>query len=254
MQEFEDQLGRRIRVNYPPQRIISLVPSQTELISALGALPRLVGRTKFCIHPAEMSHTSVIGGTKNFHLDKIDALQPDLIVANKEENDQSQVLQLAGKYPVWVSDVKNLSTACQMIRGIGKVIGTDSEAASLARKIESGFPKTPAVTASALYIIWKDPWMAAGCDTFISSMMPYAGFSNVLTDIRYPQLDVLRLRELNPDYVLLSSEPYPFKEKHVEEMRKLLPNSTVKLVDGEMFSWYGSRLLNAMEYFRTFRK
>ena len=102
-----------------------------------------------------------------------------------------------------------------------------------------------------VYCIWKNPWMWAGSDTFISKMLNYAGFENIISDERYPELEMKEIIKENPDYIFLSSEPYPFKEKHIEELNTEFPNSRFKIVDGEMFSWYGSRMLQAPEYFNS---
>lgn len=233
-------------------RIISTVPSQTELLAALGLDHEVVGTTKFCVHPEHWFRSKTrVGGTKSLDLDKIQSLQPDLILANKEENTQSEIELLAKTYPTYVSDVKTLEDALEMIATIGELTSRAQQALNLVDEIREKFKRiaVPPKPKSALYYIWKDPWMVAGADTFISNMLPYAGFQNAMTNVRYPEITDLDIQQLNPAYILLSSEPYPFKKQHVSAMQEVFPQSKVMLVDGEMFSWYGSRLTLSAHYF-----
>lgn len=233
-----------------PNRVVSLVPSQTELLFELGLEDRVVGITKFCIHPDEWFITKTrIGGTKNLHFDVIRELNPDLIIANKEENTREDIEALEKDFPVWVSDVNDLDSALQMIESISEI--TDSDASLLINKIATGFAELQPLNSSkrVLYLIWKNPFMAAGSDTFINDMLERCGFENVVSETRYPELTEQQIIDLNPEVILLSSEPFPFKEAHIKEFQELLPNATIKLVDGEMFSWYGSRLKYAPSYF-----
>ncbi|TGE30009.1 cobalamin-binding protein [Hymenobacter metallicola] len=245
-------MQRRVTVAYPPQRIISLVPSQTELLYDLGLAHRVVGVTKFCIHPAQArQQAAIIGGTKNFDFAKIDALRPDLIIGNKEENYQVGIEQLAEKYPVWLSDISNLDEAGRMIRQVGALTGTAPRAQELADTILASFasllPQKP--TLSAAYFIWRKPYMVAASGTFINDMLTRAGFRNVFAArSRYPEITAEQLATAAPQLILLSSEPYPFAEKHVAEFQKICPSATVRIVDGELFSWYGSRLQYSAEY------
>lgn len=246
-----DQLGRRVAIPFPPRRIISLVPSQTELLYYLGA--DVVGITKFCVHPNEWFRTKPrIGGTKQLHIDKIRALQPDLIIANKEENEPEQVKTLMEEFPVWVSDIHNLRDAMEMIRWLGVITGHSRKAVDLVIRIMAGFRALPVLPpVKAAYFIWKDPWMVAGGDTFIHEMMKACGLENVFGDKpRYPVITLDQLQGTGCRLVLLSSEPYPFKDKHIAALQDILPQARVLLADGEMFSWYGSRLLEALAYFR----
>jgi ABC-type Fe3+-hydroxamate transport system substrate-binding protein len=254
MPSFTDQIGRTILLPQIPRRIISLVPSQTELLFSLGLDETVVGITKFCVHPdAWFRSKPRIGGTKAIDAARIHALQPDLIIANKEENDKQQVEALATRYPVWVSDVKTLSEALAMIRSVGALTGKETRAAELANEIDARFSilTTPSKTAMVAYLIWYRPWMAAGGDTFIHQMLRYCGFDNAFGDRdRYPQIDPAELTGIPDLTILLSSEPYPFRQRHIHEIQKTLPNARIMLVDGELFSWYGSRLLHAPDYFR----
>ncbi len=256
--KFTDQLNRKLELSSAPKRIISLVPSQTELLYDLGLREEVVGITKFCVHPGEWFHSKTrVGGTKKYDFEKIKALQPDLIIGNKEENEKEQIEELMKEYPVWMSDIYTLKDACDMIMRIGTMVGKITEATNLKLEIESKFNRfqLPAQRSEGLqsvaYFIWRRPYMTAGHDTFINDMLQRCGFQNVFTgyDSRYPEVTNETIIAAAPEVILLSSEPYPFKEKHVEEFRALLPNAKILIVDGEMFSWYGSRLLEAPEYF-----
>ena len=252
-----DQLNRRVAVPFPPQRIVSLVPSQTELLFELGLGTRVVGVTKFCIHPAEArTQATVIGGTKNFHFDRIAALKPDLIIGNKEENYQEGIEQLAAEYPVWLSDIVTLPDALDMMRRVGLITGTKPRAEQLAAGISASLAELPVADAlvPAAYFIWRQPYMVAAAGTFIHEMLPLAGFQNVFTDLtRYPEISPEQLAAARPRVILLSSEPYPFQAKHVAEFQALCPDAQVLVVDGELFSWYGSRLRHSAAYFRELR-
>ncbi len=247
-----DQLGRKTEIVTRPQRIVSLVPSQTELLFELGLDERVVGITKFCVHPQEWFRTKPrIGGTKQLNFDAISELNPDLIIANKEENNQEDIKRLEKEFPVWVSDVNDLSSALKMIRLIGEITCADSSV--IAKELELEFERLnpPSTKQKTLYLIWKNPYMAAGSHTFIHDMLLRCGLQNAITETRYPALDEDEIRKLNPDLILLSSEPFPFKEKHIEDLKKLLPSAEIRLVDGEMFSWYGSRLKFAPSHFHS---
>ena len=256
-QIFVDQIGEKVKLTAPPKRIISLVPSQTELLNSLGLEEEVIGITKFCIHPKEwFQNKTRIGGTKSLNIDKIKALKPDLILANKEENNREEIEELKENFPVWTSDVKTIQDAFQMIFEIGKIVGQHEKAIQLASKLKSDFDSLNfSKSQKAAYLIWNKPIMVSGGDTFINSMMNLAGFENVFAnENRYPQKSIDELIEANPEILLLSSEPFPFKEKHIHEFQLSMPNTKIKLVDGEIFSWYGSRMLQAAPYFRKLRQ
>jgi ABC-type Fe3+-hydroxamate transport system substrate-binding protein len=256
---YTDQLGRTIELKQIPKRIISVVPSQTELLFDLGLDHEIIGITKFCIHPEHWFKTKTrVGGTKQLHLDKIKEVQPDLIIANKEENTREQIEELEKDFPVWISDVNNLDDALEMIVAIGEITNKTPEAQQIANQITVNFAQLQTSIRIAIgnkiktcYLIWKDPFMTAGGDTFINDMIKRSGFQNMFEDQkRYPVVSLQQLQTANCQLLLLSSEPYPFKQKHVEELQPLLPHTKIILVDGEMFSWYGSRLLKAPAYFQ----
>ncbi|MBB2144346.1 ABC transporter substrate-binding protein [Pedobacter sp. LMG 31464] len=252
---FTDQLGNEVTINYPPKRIVSIVPSQTELLFDLGLDEEVIGITKFCIHPIEkFASKTKIGGTKKLLIEKIRDLKPDLIIGNKEENTRGEIELLMQEFPVWISDIHNLEESMKTITEIGELINREPEAAYLNHLIHAGFTdlQTLAVTKnihqSVAYLIWKDPYMFAGRNTFIDDILRKIGLQNIIEQSRYPELTLDELKTLNPQFIFLSSEPYPFKGKHIEEIQSALPNAKVRLVDGEMFSWYGSRLVKAVNY------
>ena len=245
-------MGRNVNIPNFPERIISLVPSQTELLFDLGLGSRVIGITKFCIHPESWHRSKIkIGGTKQLNFAKINELNPDLIIGNKEENNESQVKNLMKKYPVWISDISNLEESCSMINSIGEITNSATKSAVIVSKVRQEFSKLTPLNSSknVLYLIWKNPYIAAGKNTFINNMILACGLINCVLNTRYPQLTNKEIKQLNPEIIFLSSEPYPFKEKHIYELQELLPNTLIILVNGELFSWYGSRLLRAPAYF-----
>lgn len=247
-----DMMGRALRLPLQPRRIVSLVPSQTELLYDLGLEEEVVGITKFCVHPdAWFRSKTRVGGTKQVHFDRVAALQPDLIIANKEENVQEQVEALAERFPVWVSDIHTFDDALTMMQQVGDITGRQEAAERLVAGIQNDFARLPSAGGTRVaYGIWKNPWMFAGGDTFIHDILTRLGWENVLSSVpRYPSLSLEALAALRPEAVLLSSEPYPFKEPHIAEVQAALPQARVLLVDGELFSWYGSRLKYAVPYF-----
>jgi ABC-type Fe3+-hydroxamate transport system substrate-binding protein len=252
---FTDQLKRMVTLPvWPPQRIVSIVPSQTELLADLGLENEVAGITKFCVHPRNWFESKPrIGGTKTVNFEKIAALKPDLIIGNKEENERAQIEQLAAQYPLWMSDVATLEDAYDMIAKLGELVGKNVEAQKLIEQIKNSFAvhRVPPTVSRVAYFIWRKPYMVAGGGTFIDEMLRIAGFENVFSHkSRYPEITLEELAKTQPEVILLSSEPYPFAEKHFEPLREVCPGTKIQLVDGEMFSWYGSRLLHSAAYFR----
>lgn len=266
-----DQLGRNVELSqYPPKRIISLVPSVTELLHDLGLENEVVGITKFCVHPQSWFRNKTrIGGTKNININKIRSLAPDLVIANKEENVEEQVNVLSSIAPVWVSDIDTFEDALDMIRSVGILTRKKDKAEDIIAQIKASFralqlpdlintnasPETSNQTyATCCYLIWRNPYMTVGGDTFISDMLHKCGLNNVFEhERRYPAITLEQAAAANPQLVLLSSEPYPFKQQHIDEIKAALPHAVVLLVDGEIFSWYGSRMLHAAQYFHELR-
>jgi ABC-type Fe3+-hydroxamate transport system substrate-binding protein len=258
---FTDQMGRELTINFPPKRIISIVPSQTELLFDLGLDQEIIGLTKFCIHPIEkFAERTKVGGTKKLNIDLIKDLKPDLIIGNKEENTQSDIEELEAYFPVWMSDIFTLDDAMKTIGQVGALVDREPEASYLNHLISAGFNdlKTLAlqhhIDKKVAYLIWRKPYMAAGKNTFIDDILLINGMTNVIKQDRYPTITLEQLKTLNCELILLSSEPYPFGEKHIEEIQLAIPDTKIMLVDGEMFSWYGSRLVKAVQYFFEFQK
>lgn len=249
---YKDQMNRELVLPALPKRVVSLVPSQTELLFDLGLDEEIVGITKFCVHPRHwLKSKTIVGGTKSIHMERIIDLNPDLIIANKEENDRDALLQLSRQFPVWLSDVKSLSDAHAMIKSIGELTGTSEKAITISNSITTNFKSLECNRKyQTLYLIWNQPFMTVNSDTFIHDLMLKSGFINVAANFegRYPELSTEELIRLNPELVLLSSEPFPFKQKHINQIQSLLPKAKVVLVDGEMFSWYGSRLIQSPSY------
>lgn len=255
---FTDQMGRQVVCPKRPLRIISLVPSQTELLVDLGLEEYIVGVTKFCIHPKHLRMSKkVVGGTKKISLAKIEAIKPDIILCNKEENTKEIVESLEKLYPVHVSDINDLEDSLELIMQYGTIFNKLFSATKIVSTIRNeansfkDFIKDKH-TKKVAYLIWKDPYMAAGQGTFIDHMLTLNKYENVFKDnLRYPETTLEEIKKLNPDLLLLSSEPFPFKREHIDEIKKIMPSTTVELVDGEYFSWYGSRLLDAFIYFKS---
>ncbi len=258
MIQLFDQIGNKVVLAEYPNRILSVVPSLTELLFDLGLQNNIVGRTKFCIHPKEIISTiPKIGGTKKLHIDKILQLKPELIIANKEENVKEQIDHLLRYVPVYVSDIQNIEQATVAIQQIGTLTNTIANAKVISSSIKHQWNTPKEETKiNVCYLIWNEPMMTVGGDTFINDVLSHAGFENVFnTHKRYPEVTFEAIVEHKPDYIFLSSEPYPFRVHHLNMFNELLQNQPIKtrLVDGEMFSWYGSRLLKAAQYVKELK-
>lgn len=261
MISITDQTNRKVVIANKPLRIISLVPSQTELLVDLGLEKYIVGVTKFCIHPSKIRKSKVIvGGTKNVNIDKIKALNPTIILCNKEENTKEIVLACQKITATHVSNIFTIDDALELMQHYGFMFSCQENASNLISKItvqKKDFKEfiKGKKTLTVAYFIWKKPWMVAANNTFINYLLQLNNLSNYYQNLeRYPEVDLEKLSEKNIDLLLLSSEPYPFKEKHITELKEKFSNTKILLVDGEYFSWYGSRLLNAFDYFKKVRQ
>jgi len=279
-----DQMGRPVTLAAPAKRIVSLVPSQTELLFAIGAGDNVIGRTKFCTEPPDrVVDVAKVGGTKQFDFAAIAALKPDLIIGNKEENYLEGIEQLAQHYPVWLSDMVTLEESLAMIWALGALSGQADNAADMALTIKADFATLQRVSSKGAglksdtntgsqadlsrrtleplfqhidvaYLIWQNPFMVAGGDTFINEMLKHGGMNNVFANTdRYPEVTLEAIKESAAEVVLLSSEPFPFRQKHLEFFQSELPNKQIELVDAMPFSWYGSQLLRTPAYLRELR-
>ncbi|MFN8281010.1 MAG: helical backbone metal receptor [Saprospiraceae bacterium] len=246
-----DQTGRTIALLHKPKRIVSTVPSITELLCDIGLDEQLVGRTKFCDSPQELvQKIPAYGGTKNLRVSDIIRLNPDLMISNKEENTASDITQLAEHIPVWVSDIHDLNSAIYAINEIGAMCGVQGTTTRLTSEIIKHAADHSNMRLSrnkrACYLIWKNPYMTVGSDTFIHQMMSFAGFDNIFGDCqRYPVTTIHEIVNRSPEVILLSSEPYPFKESD----QKLFEGIKAIFVNGKAFSWYGSRIAESFSYF-----
>lgn len=268
MTAFTDQMGRIVALNSVPERIVSLVPSITELLFDLGLGARVKGVTKFCIHPAAAREKAmIVGGTKSVKSDRIEEINPDLIIGSKEENTKEVIEKLEQHYPVWMSDVRSVKDGIELIRHIGIICGSEKASEKLADEVNHAFLSlrekwVEADKPKAAYLIWNDPLMVCGRDNFIESVLEYAGIQNVFSAVsnlsggttRYPAISSTDLMQSRPDWILLSSEPYPFKEKHIREFEAMIPKARVLLIDGEMCSWYGSKMRLMPAYLNDLRQ
>ncbi len=258
-----DHIGNKIELHKTPERIISLVPSLTELLFDLGLGDKIVGRTNFCVEPKGLvDKIPKVGGTKKINIELILGLKPDIIVANKEENEKEQILELQKVVPVWVSEIITIENNYDLIEKLGLIFNVIEEAkrtiSNILEKKEIFLNKishSKYYKKKVLYFIWRKPYMVAGERTFINSMLQLCSLYNLAKEIpnssRYPIVMVENLSYVSADLVLLSTEPYPFKEKHIQEFRELFPSSEIIIVRGDYFSWYGSRILKAFDYFTT---
>ncbi len=254
--KIQDQLGREIELKSTPKRIISLVPSQTELLVDLGLQDYIVGITHYCVHPAALKELKTsVGGTKKVNFRKLRELNPDFILCNKEENTKEMVHRLEKIAPVYVSDVATIQDAFDLMLDCGRIFDCSQLAITMVNSITKKMESLKKLVANSspkriAYFIWNNPLMVAGKGTFIDEMLKLNEFKNVFSEERYPETKIEDLRKRNIDICLLSSEPFPFREEHKEIFEDV--TKEVKIVDGEYFSWYGSRLLKAMDYFKQF--
>lgn len=260
---YTDQLGTNHIFETTPKRIVSLVPSLTELICDLGLEDELVGVTKFCVHPFHIKSTkTIIGGTKQIKFDKIKELNPDIIIANKEENTQEIVEELSQICPVWVTDIYTIEDNIQTIEDFGKLFNKRTAATKWIDKIQFAYQDfqqfiTDKPSKKVAYYIWANPYMVAGGNTFINELLKLNHFENIYDNNpkyegRYPEVIIQKMRiQGDPEIIFLSSEPFPFKDEHAFELGRHTHHAKTIFVDGEMFSWYGTRLHKAFDYFKV---
>ncbi|MDX2172934.1 MAG: helical backbone metal receptor [Bacteroidota bacterium] len=249
---YTDQLNNKLKLTSTPKRIISIVPSQSEFLWEIGIRKELIGITKFCIHPNKM-FTSIerVGGTKKLNFKKIRALKPDLIIANKEENNQQEIELLQKEFNVWISDIYNFKDAFKMMEKLSIILNKEAETQKLITDIKASLRPIKNIfkQKTVAYFIWNKPYMLAASNTYINFILNYLGLTNATESMqRYPEVDNDALKKLNPNLCFLSSEPFPFKQKHVLELQQILPNSKILIVDGEVFSWYGPRMVHLADF------
>ncbi|MCF6347173.1 MAG: helical backbone metal receptor [Flavobacteriaceae bacterium] len=263
--KFKDQLNRNLYLDNNPQRIVSLVPSQTELLVDLGLEENIVGITKYCVHPTHLKGSkTIVGGTKKVNYKKIAALNPDIIICNKEENTEEIVSELEKHFSVYVSDIITFNDTFNMIADFGDIFNSKPIALQLINSIQSKLDDFNSFIEQyspkkVAYFIWPKPWMVAGGKNYINETLKLNKFENIFENApdRYLEVYIEYLVSLNfdlkPELIILPSEPFHFKKEHVEKLKKFIDCQFI-FVDGEMFSWYGSRLLKALDYFKNLHK
>ena len=252
-----DQTGRKIRLDKKPGRIVSLVPSITYTLHRLGLDKEVVGITRFCKFPEDWKkQKSIIGGTKDVKTERIAGLQPGLIIANKEENTKETVQELEKIAPVYVSDVTDMESNARFIQDLSVILDKEATGKEIIDNIEAQLQSFKELEpVKSIYFIWREPWMSVGGDTFISRMMRYAGFDNLLKNQkRYPVVNIEELQKMQPEMILLCSEPFPFKEKHQAEMQTYFPDARIEIVEGEAFTWFGAYPEIALPYLKELRQ
>jgi ABC-type Fe3+-hydroxamate transport system substrate-binding protein len=247
-----DHLGREVEFSFPPKRIISIVPGITDILYALDLENEIVGRTRYCIYPKDkVKQAKTVGGTKRIKMDQIRELEPDLIVSEKEENTKEIVAQLEKEFPVYVCEVQTLDDTFNIIEDLGKVTDRQKVSEKLQSEIRKAIQSLPSVHGKKFaYVIWQNPYMVAGSDTYITSLMEKMGFINAFAGYegRYPEVSEDDFRNEDLDFIFLATEPFPFQEKHIQHFSELFPDVEVRSLDGEMF-WNGPRIIEASSYF-----
>lgn len=244
----------KVSSTFAPMRIISLVPSLTQTLFDLGLEQSVVGITPFCVRPPnKVGAVSKVGGPKNPNLAKIEALKPDLVVMNKEENLPEHARAISSFTHVLTTAISTVQEALSETERIGRETNRLDQAHKLTTEIASLLPQKPNDhPLRTAYFIWRKPWMSVGGDTYIHDVMRLFGLENVFGNHqRYPEVSLEQLPELGTELVLLSSEPYAFATKHKREFVSFLAPAQIHCVDGEWFSWYGSGMLSA---FRSLQK
>jgi len=270
MESLIDATGQSFKTDLNPGQIVSLVPSLTETLFALGLTSeRIAGRTRFCVRPdiSDLRKIPAIGGTKNPSIDRIREIGPDLVLANKEENRKQDVEALRNFTKVYVTNPQNVDDALRMIEDLGFLLGgvASGRAGLLLQGIRNDLSKVNAQVKtrkplSYLYFIWQKPFMVAGQGTFIEAMLKQIKCENAIQKPRYPEVSKEDIFELDPDWLFLSTEPYPFKEEHIDKIEEELEGlraveeGRVCIVDGQACSWYGSRLSESFEYLSQLRE
>lgn len=249
--EVIDHLGRTVKYEFPPKRIISLCPGMTETLYTLNLENEIVGRTRYCIYPSDkVEGATIVGGIKEIDPETIGKLNPDLIIVEKEENTPEIVAALEKRYPVYSAEVQSVQDAYRMIEDIAALTDRELQGQQLVGDIKKEFAAFSGMKGKrAAYIIWRNPYMAVGNTTYINSLLEEIGFINPFAELdgRYPSVGEEEFQRANLDYIFLASEPFPFKEKHKAEFLKMAPNAEIHILDGEMF-WYGAKMKKAAKY------
>jgi len=252
-----DQLNRKIEINNNLNNIISLVPSLTELLFFLKMDEQVKGITNFCVHPSDkLSDKVIVGSPLHVDYEKIEQINPDIIIAGKSENNKNNIEKIAEKYPVWVSDVRSIEDACKMIEKIGMICNQSDLSYNITKNISVGFDSLADKTKiKVCYLVWEKPFMVAGNNNYINDILKKTGLINVFEHKEgYAKVTAKEMQECQADFVLLPSEPYKFDNSHISTYKNLINKATVLLVDGQLFSWYGNRMLLAINYLKNMKK
>jgi ABC-type Fe3+-hydroxamate transport system substrate-binding protein len=256
MERITDELGRELLIPASPRRVVSLVPSLTEWLFAIGAEEHVVGVTDFCLHPAEgVARATRVRGTKNPDCAAIVAVQPDLVIASREENRERDVITLAESgVAVYVTDIRTVTGALESLAEIARILDHDSGAAPPLAEMRAALRESPARSHESRRVltpIWRDPWMAVGGDSYAHDLLAVCGATNVAAALpgRYPRFELRDIARLRPDVILLPSEPYRFSEADLPALHESW-DGPVRFVDGELLTWYGPRIPLAIRTFR----
>jgi len=259
---YTDSINRELILTSAPERIVSLVPSLTELLHDMSLEPQVLGITKYCVHPVHyLSTKKVVGGTKHVKYEDIKKLAPDFILCSKEENTPKMIAKLEKIAPVFVSDVNSFKDALNLIEVLGNILNRRTEASYIIDRINFRYAEFTARIKNSdsykvAYFIWANPWMVAGGKTFINDMLRICRFKNAYEKKeRYPEINIKIIKiTAKPDVFLFSSEPHDFTDEEVYEVLRRSKKTLTVYVDGEYFSWYGSRLIKAFDHFTQLRE
>ncbi len=263
--ELTDAIGQTHPVAGPAARIVSLVPSLTELVIDLGLAGSLVGRTRFCVHPApDVEGIASVGGTKEIDMESLLALKPTHVLVNVDENpkEMADAITAEGIHVVVTHPLRVVDNRA-LYRLIGGIFGAEAAARALEAQFDAALANLADGTRGqpqrdVLYLIWRKPWMTVAPDTYIADMLALAGLISLDsgTDARYPEIALDEELLAGVDLVLFSTEPFPFQQKHLDAFRTDFPKHGTKarLIDAEMVSWYGSRAVRGLEYMVAFRR
>ena len=251
-----DDIKRTVNFLSPPATIVSLCPSVTETLCDLGLSEKIIGITDYCIHPKDIvKNINKVGGTKTVSITKVKTLKPEIIFAVKEENSKKTIKILSEIFPCYVFDINSFSDALKMINTLGEIFSKTKNATSLSENIVKAFSKIQVTKQHVdyLYFVWKNPWMVAGNNTYIESLLSKFYLKNIINKSKYPKIELKNISS-DPQIIFLPSEPYKFSKTDKMELQKVFPKSKILLVNGEMFSWYGSRMVKAAVYIEKLLK
>lgn len=257
---FRDALGREVTVPSPPGRVVSLIPSVTEICFALGAGEQVVGVTRFCTEPpAGVAGKVRVGGEKDPDLDRIARLRPDLVIANVEENRKADVEALAAAgIPVYVIYPRTVTEGAGLLRTLGELLGASGAGEALAGDVEQALGEVSRLRRGRAPVrvfcpIWKNPWMACNGDTYVHDVLVTCGGENITADRpeRYPRVALEEVAAAAPEVILLPDEPFRFAPKHIPLFHAFpgipaLRNGRIHCIDGKWISWYGPRMVEAL--------